>query len=120
MKMKKNYIKMMKMELEDVRLDINLLIKKDKKHHDKGELTNYVYRENIAVYNSFILGLELFIKLLNETKTDKFGNLEAMTSELNRLFHEKVKEHGLADGIHSLVERKIKKVIAYVTEKQTS
>ena len=114
MKMKNNYIKMMKMELEDIKLDINLLIKKDKDHHDKKELTNYVYKENIAVYNNLILGLNLFTKILSETETDKFKDLEVMIIKLNKLFHEKIKEHGLADGVHRLVERKMKKVARYV------
>jgi len=111
---KRYYLKMLRVEIEDLREDINLLIEEYNRLHEKEQLSSYVFSENLIVFRKELLGVDAFFRLLDETDPDRFENLDGLITHLSAAFKDMVRQSGLPAIIGSYVERKLKKVRDYV------
>ena len=113
---KERYLAILRIELEDLYEDIEGLIKQTTKERESRNLTNYVYMENLALFKNELLGMDAFGRILDELDLETFATLEEMVDYLKTDFREKVKSVGLAEAIDVLVERKLDKVLHFVTQ----
>jgi hypothetical protein len=112
----KNYLKILQLEIEDLRADIHLLIETAEKKKQRGEITNYVFLENMALFRNELLGLKIFEKLLEEVQTHDYQHLDSLMEFLKTSFREKTRRCGIARAICIAIDRKMLKVAKYVTE----
>ena len=111
---KSRFIKMLQMEFEDLKCDIQELIQKAKSDHDKGKITNYVFMENIALFENELMGLADSIQVISEIKVDEYENLNSLISNVENKLTCVFKEHDFWEAGHVCVQRKIEKVKKYL------
>ena len=111
------YISILRIELKDLQEDIEVLIEKCTEERERGNLTNYVFMENLALFKNELLGVDAFGRILDETDPKAYDALDEMVEELKQKFQAKVKASGLAEAINVYVERKLREVARYVTQK---
>ncbi|RKY49887.1 MAG: hypothetical protein DRP91_03110 [Candidatus Neomarinimicrobiota bacterium] len=117
-KVKECYLKILKIELEDLKDDIEQLIEETRKEKDAGKLTNYVFFQNIALFKNELLGLNVFEDIIESTNPEDFDNLDEMIVHLKERFFKKIKTLGLAEAIRVYVGRKMTKAKRYVVERR--
>jgi hypothetical protein len=61
---KRYYLKMLRVEIEDLHEDINLLIEEYNRLHEKEQLSSYVFSESLIVFRKELLGVDAFFRLL--------------------------------------------------------
>lgn len=115
---KRYYLRMLRVELDDLKDDIDLLIDEYTRLHDSEQLSNYVFYENLTVIRKELLGVDFFCRVLDETDPDRFATLDDLIGHLTRTFRTMVRDRGLPEVIESYVERKLLKVREYVLHGQ--
>jgi len=113
---RKNYLNILRMELEDLHEDIDNLIRECAEQKEDCEITNYVYMENLANLKNEMLGLDVFAKIIDSTDPESYATLDEMISALKVVFAERMSEYGIINAIRLLVERKLEKVKKYVMQ----
>ncbi len=116
---KKKYLQMLRIEIEDLREDIDLLVIEYDRLHENEQLSNYVFSENLTVIRRELLGVHAFFRLLDEINPDRFATLDDLIADLSDTFRGMVKKNGLPEVIESYVERKLLKVKEYVLAYKT-
>lgn len=111
---KRYYLKMLRVEIEDLREDIDLLIEEYNRLHEKEQLSNYVFSENLIVFRKELLGVDAFFRLLDETDPNRFVTLDDLVAHLTATFKDMVRQSSLPAIIESYVERKLLKVREYI------
>ncbi|MBN1998065.1 hypothetical protein JW935_10965 [candidate division KSB1 bacterium] len=117
MKINQNYLAILSIEVQDLQMDIQELIKHCEDENANGHLTSHVFMENLALFNNELLGVQTFQKIITQTNPEAFVNLDDMIRYLQYNFQEKIETCGLAKAISYYVDRKLVKVRRYVTEK---
>lgn len=113
---KKYFLKIMKIELEDLKDDLKLMINSCEKRKENGELTEHVYLANCTLFQNELIGLNDFMNILRETKINQFETLEELILHLKKRFKSQIKKLGLAEALDICIERKMDKVKQYVTK----
>ena len=113
---KRNYLRILDLELEDLREDLQCMIEECTRKWQEGKLTNYVHRENVATFKSEMIGLETFRRIVAETDPEEFPDLESMVEHLKRRFHEYIRTAGIPEAVNVCIDRKLNKVARYVTQ----
>lgn len=116
-KIKKYYLKILQIELEDLKDDIQLMIENCGKDHNSGKITERVHRENVTLFNNELLGIDEFSNIISHTDPELFEDLDALISHLRKVFNEKRRINEIANAINICIERKLEKVAEYVTQK---
>ena len=116
-KIKKRYMEILYIELDDLKEDLELLIDESEKERKNGRLTDHVFFANLALFKNELLGVNAFFKIMEYTDPDAFENLDDLLSHLRSAFQEKVRVCGLARAVNVCLERKLQKVARYVTQK---
>ena len=114
---KKHYLQILKIELEDLREDLVLLIEECKSSYKKESITEHVFLANLTLFKNELLGVDEFFKIIEETDPEAFENLDAMTDHLRKRFKQKIDTYGLAEAVKVCVDRKLEKVAKYVMQK---
>ena len=109
------YLKILRIEIEDLKTDIEHLIEELKKEHEEEQLTNYVFLENLAVFGNELLGVGYFFNVLDKINPDDFDSLDSMANFIKTTLQKMVEEHGLTEAINNYAGRKLDKVKKYVT-----
>ena len=110
-------MEILRVELDDLKEDLELLINESEKERRNGRLTDHVFFANLALFKNELLGVDAFFKIIDGTDPDVFENLDDLLAHLRSAFREKVRVYGLAQAVNVCVERKLKKVAHYVTQK---
>lgn len=113
---KQNFLKILAIEVDDFKEDLEVLIKQCREAHACGRLSESVFWENITVFNNEILGANAFHRVIEKIHPDEFEALSDLMDELKVRFRDVVKKHGLVEAINIYVERKMDKVARYVTQ----
>ena len=114
--MKKNFLRILAIEIDDFKEDLEVLIQQCKDARDCGRLSESVFWENITVFNDEILGANALHRILGSVDPDEFETLDALMTEIKIRFHSLVRERGLVEAINIYIERKMEKVARYVTQ----
>ncbi|MBN1420330.1 MAG: hypothetical protein JXP34_16235 [Planctomycetes bacterium] len=108
-----NYLKILTIELEDLREDLEALIERCAAEREAGRLSPYVCLENLALFKNELLGVDAFGRIVRETDPSAFAALEAMIDHLRHRFRALARDAGFADAVHICIDRKLAKVAKY-------
>lgn len=111
----KGFLKLLEMELEDLDADIKILISEYEEKHTRQVISNYVFRENIAVMQNELFGVEGFLQEVRQIDRSDWENLEDLVKELKAGIRARVKQRGIVPAVVDLIDRKITKASAYVS-----
>ena len=111
----KKYIHILKLELEDLEIDIQKLIEHCEETSKTSDLKCNVFLENLALFNNELLAVDIFAKMLDTIDVDKFETLNDLVRQIKSSFEKKVEALGLARAITRMVDRKLEKVADYIS-----
>ena len=114
MALKETYLKLLAIELEDLREDIQVVMRNCEQRRDHHEITNYVFMENMAVLKNEVLEIGSVTQFLSGIDTDDYETLDSMIEDIERRFREKLCSKGCPEGSFRLIQRKLAKVAQYV------
>ena len=112
--LKARFIEILRIELGDLRDDIDQLIAECTKDHDSGDFSDHLYLENLAVLRNEILGVGVFESILTGVDPEEFEDLDAMITAVRKAFSAEVEKCGLVKAVQLSIDRKIAKVAKYV------
>ncbi len=107
-------LKVFKIELEDLESDIALLEETYNKREKKGEITHYVFMENIGLLKSEIAGISAMLRSVDCLNIDVCSSLEDLRDAIDKFIRKKTEELNLPPAVYELVKRKLMKVYSYV------
>ena len=73
---KKHYLEILRIELEDLREDLQLLIDECQRNRENGKITDYVFLENVTLFKNELLGVDEFFKIIDTIDTAQYETLE--------------------------------------------
>ncbi|MDR0307570.1 MAG: hypothetical protein LBI42_12145 [Chitinispirillales bacterium] len=119
MKSKVNaFIVIYTLELENLKVHLREKVAQYIEDHDKGSITNYVFRENRALLENEINGLDIFINGVHKLDTSKFDDLGALRDVLNSINEKLCAEEGIARTTATLAKRKADRIVSYFMESE--
>ena len=113
---KQNYLRILRIELEDLHEDIERLIEQCRKSRDCGSVSEKVFMQNLATFKNELLGVNAFQAVLDAVDPNQFETLEAMIENIRSQFLSLIRSHGLVPALSIYVNRKLDKVARYVTQ----
>lgn len=112
---KQNYLRILRIELEDLQADIEHLIEQCRADEKSKQISEKVILQNLATFQNELLGVHAFQKVLDEIDPEQFETLEAMIEHIRSRFQSLIHSHGLVPALSIYVNRKLDKVARYVT-----
>lgn len=113
-KMMNKYLSILKIELKDLATDIELMVDE---HHEKREdrkITEYVFLENLATLKNELLALDSFNSIMNGMNPGDYSEIDGFITEIKKQFKNRIEQCGLGEGIYTLIDKKLDKVLQYV------
>jgi len=110
----RSFQEIMRVELQDLRDDIEDLLDSNRKKFEEQKISQHVYMENEALYKNELIGIEEFSQLLLSKKSSEFKNLSEFIQTLKEEFHFLLKQEGIALAVKVCIDRKLLKVSEYV------
>ena len=111
---KEHYLDILRIELEDLREDIENMIEEYDRDRRMEKITNYVCWHNTTVLKNELLCLNELQKIIQETQPEKYPNLNELIGHLRGDFHYAIQHKGFWEAVTGFVDRKIQKVQSYV------
>ncbi len=108
------FIKIFKVELEEIRNDIELLVEIYKERYSSREITHYVEMENEALLSREIHCIEKLVPELDKFDADQYEDKESFINGLSDFLKSFVEENQFPRAVFLLAERKMQKVIKYI------
>jgi hypothetical protein len=108
------FIKILLIELDDLDQDIELLIREYEEKHNKAEISEYVFHENLALMKREFFGVKGFRHTLKTLAAEQYATLNDLHQAVDQLLQETIREKGLPNSILLLVRRKMEKVLRYI------
>ena len=107
------YLKILDVELQDLLEDIDLRIATQNIRKERGEITEYVGRENVALLVSERRALERFLEELSRFDTEAYHEVKELEAGIEKKFTSFLVDHGFPHAIESFVTRKMRKVLQF-------
>jgi len=109
-----HFLTILTMELEDMKEDLEALTRHCAAQKEQGEISDYVFRENIAVYKNLSSGVGCLMETLQHIACDQYADIPELISELQTICRERLTERGLSGGMARTFRRKMEKVARYL------
>jgi hypothetical protein len=113
---KSRYLDILRIEVEDLIEDIGLVVEVYKKRKERGEITNYVFLENLAVLIHEKKGLNNLMELLGSIDAESYSDLKEMIGDIEKKIISRINDSHLEEALLPLVKRRLKKVARYVNQ----
>lgn len=110
----RTFFGILKLELQDAADDCGTMIEAAGMKLAEGTSTEYVTRENTALYRSEIDALHDLVKEISERESSSFASLEEAIAEIRRIVPEKVRDWNYPALMTDLLDRKIGKARKYL------
>jgi hypothetical protein len=114
---RKIFLVMFRAELEDSLEDIEYLCGTYENRYRASEITSYVYNENEAFLRHEAAGLKNIISLIDFLHADDYQDVRELAQAADDFFKKKVEEFDDPEAVYGIITRKIKKVLAYVEQR---
>jgi hypothetical protein len=111
---RKLFLKILKVELEEIENDIDLLIKLYRSRYEKREITNYVLQENDALLEREISCLKKLVTVIDTFDPDEYQDNETFVFGLLAFLDSFVKENQFPHAVFLLAEQRLQKVVKYI------
>ena len=108
------YLKILKIELEDLVEDINVLLSVCDQRKQSGEITNYVFLENATVLKNEISGINNFLHGVDGIDISQYKNLKDLIEDIDVMFKQRTKDYDFPEAVYAIVKRKLNKVSRYI------
>ena len=109
------FIKILKVELEDLEEDINTLADLTEERRKDNSLSEYVSMENLTILKKEFYGIKDVVQKLEKYKVDPDMQFEEFIDTLKISFRDVIHMADYPDAVYIYVERKINKVAKYIT-----
>ncbi len=110
------FLRILKIEIEDIQYDISALIDIYKDREEKGEITEYVFRENIGTLKREIIGVQQVLRSFETLDFERYDNLESMIQDCQKKMEEKLEGSEYEKVLNIIIDRKIEKLTRYINE----
>ena len=114
------FISIFRIELQDLKEDINDLIEILEKRKDSQEITNYVYMGNKGVLLNEITCVEELLDSISTIDAYQYDSVEAMIADVGKILDQRIRDCDFPEVVNDLVQRKFDKVSKYVMGSQSS
>ena len=111
---KRRYIQLLKIELDDLKEDIGLVMEDYEAQRKRNAISQYVFLENMAVLKNEVLCVECAEHMLDQLDLERYASIEELVRDLEERFRRKMEEHGILAEVNRLIKRKLNKVARYV------
>ncbi len=108
------FLKILSVELEDLKEDLQFLIDMAERRRSSGELTNYVFLENLGVLRGEIKAVERLAEELARVDPEGFASVEQLLAHLERIFHQRCEDFQFPEAVCPLIKRRMEKIRAYM------
>jgi len=102
------------MELEDMREDLEALMRHCADQKERGDITDYVFRENMAVFQNVSSVIDCMAKILEQVEHGRYADIGELISDVGKKCHERLTEHGFSGGLEQTLKRKMDKIARYL------
>ena len=113
---KRKYLKMLELEFNDLKEDIESLIEAEESKKENGVISNYVFMENLSTLRNEILSINEFIDEIDALDTEKYNTINQVLDDIKQIFIKRFRENGFTKKSNDLLLRKIEKVNVYFKE----
>jgi len=110
----RKYLKLLKIELEDLIIDLEFGEEVMAKRLEDHEITEYVFMENIGLLKKEVLGIEKLKKVVEAEGSDD-KSIDDLKALLEVYFTREIKAAGLPNVVSLLVKRKLEKISLYMS-----
>lgn len=110
------YLKILKIELEDLETDIAFSEEILQKKYDDREISHYVFLENLSTFKAELMGIREMEGEIDQL-IDKYETLDDLIKDVYQFFEKKVEDAGLPEVVFVLIKRKLDKVYQYLAIK---
>ncbi len=114
MEQRRKYIAILRIEIDDLAEDIRALEENNRARLARGEITDYVLKENVALLEREAHGIAAVRDSLSSVRPEEYGSLDELIAALLRLLDDCVRRGGFDPVVSTLVARKLAKVARYV------
>lgn len=115
---KRNFLRILTLELEDMRQDIELEIQATEKTLCEANIAPHVFRENLALLNNKLLAVRDFEQILSTVRAEDYAALDELADSVLNSFKSQVDFRGWVYSTGLTIERKINKVKKYILQKE--
>ena len=113
---KDKFYRILLIELEDLQQDLRVAVQIYEERNVSGDVTNYVMRENSALLENEISGLELVCRTVGEMTPDEEESVGDLVERVRSACRRRITESHFPDALCGMVDRKISKVEKYIQE----
>lgn len=113
---KRNFIRILALELEDMRQEIELEIQRVQKVLGQANIAHHVFRENLALLNNKLLAVREFEQILPTIRPENYLSLEELTESIFNCFKSQIDFRGWVYSTGLVIEKKMNKVKAYILQ----
>ncbi len=114
-KMRK-FLKVLSVELEDLKEDLKYLQEQYGQRKDTGEITDYVFLENVSMIEREHAGISAAEGILSALSIEQFSDVDALANGLMNTLDEKLTAQDTPPAVLDFLKRKIIKVKRFVID----
>ncbi|KGE71441.1 hypothetical protein [Spirochaeta lutea] len=112
----KKLIGLLRLEFDDMEEDLRLMEEIALDRYKRAEITEYVLKENNALFESEIRGIQSMARLLDDPRWEGFDDEQIMLEQFDQAVRKYISDYLLPPAIHGLLSRKMTKVRQFVCE----
>ena len=116
MEQRRKYLEILRIEIDDLAEDIESLQNHYRDRSARGEITDYVLKENVAVLEREGHGIAAVRGCLRSLRPEDYGSLDEMIAALTGHLDDCLRRGEFEPVVRALVERKLAKVARYVRQ----
>ncbi len=103
-------IGLIRLELQDLQEDLRIMEQTGLERYKNLEITEYVMKENNALFEGEILALKSLEKLLTQEKWKNYTDTELLLGDFEAEAVHHLNHHQYALAVHQIIKRKLAKV----------
>ena len=104
----------MKIELEDLVADLNHLVEDYTSRKKAGNITNYVFMENLALLKHEMYGINKFIGVLHEISIDEYSSIDELLQDVIKKLRKMIIKIDFEECLFPMIERRLIKVAKFI------
>lgn len=114
---KDQFLKVLTIELEDLKMEIEMMIRAVEKEKITEKISNYVFLENLAIFRDEINAVDLLQHLLDDLFIeDDSSDLKELKHRVLGIFLQRIHDLQMPQIMGDWIERKIEKAYQFIMQ----